>query len=640
MFSVVDSFHSNSNEDCSNISVNDLANLVFASVSKDHPYYQGILQQLETLDVSDSSTKVLVKKLCQNEKLKNISLAAYEVTEGRKTAEELDSLLSDYQNIPEQSDTEADDFVTDDLELVIARSFTKPGLKWRLGALNRMLGSLRSGDFGFIFARPECISGDTVIRIKHNKEGTSSKKYKLSAFYKLFNGNHHLKGVGHQIQASTPDGRVYYTDVEHVSYSGKKVVYSVTTRRGFTLLATSDHEFLMATGEYKQLQDLYLGSEIRSDRTHKAPRRDRSERMGKWPTSPYSTRMVDRYGPYNRAKEHRLSYDAHLNKLSLEEFVKCLNEGTTEGFVYSDSSLDIHHKDMDHNNNDPSNLTLVTRAEHSRLHCLAGDVGNSKFADVDWVESIKYVGEQDVYDIGVSGENKNFRADGIYVHNCGKTTLLASEVSFMAEQVPEESGPIIWLANEEEADKIVMRVYQAAFGITLANLQSDPVYWREEYRKLTKGKLKLIKDTSANKTYIERLCKKYNPAMLIIDQLSKVSGFDADRKDLELGQATEWARGLAKQGRPVVAVHQADGTAEGVKWLTMGHVANAKTSMQADADWILGLGKSNDVGYESLRYLALSKNKLIGDADVTDPALRHGRVEVLLEASVARYRDL
>ena len=30
-----------------------------------------------------------------------------------------------------------------------------PGLRWRLGSLNRMLGSLRKGDFGFIFARPE-----------------------------------------------------------------------------------------------------------------------------------------------------------------------------------------------------------------------------------------------------------------------------------------------------------------------------------------------------------------------------------------------------------------------------------------------------------------------------------------------------
>ena len=29
------------------------------------------------------------------------------------------------------------------------------GLRWRLNWLNKALGSLRKGDFGFIFARPE-----------------------------------------------------------------------------------------------------------------------------------------------------------------------------------------------------------------------------------------------------------------------------------------------------------------------------------------------------------------------------------------------------------------------------------------------------------------------------------------------------
>ena len=71
----------------------------------------------------------------------------------------------------------------------------------------------------------------------------------------------------------------------------------------------------------------------------------------------------------------------------------------------------------------------------------------------------------------------------------------------------------------------------------------------------------------------------------------------------------------------------------------MGHVANAKTAKQAEADWILGIGKQNTDGYENIRYLHLSKNKLLGDED-TDPNLRHGKCEVLLNASIARYGDL
>ena len=115
--------------------------------------------------------------------------------------------------------------------------------------------------------------------------------------------------------------------------------------------------------------------------------------------------------------------------------------------------------------------------------------------------------------------------------------------------------------------------------------------------------------------------------------------FDADRKDLAMGMIYQWAREIAKTYAPVIAVCQADGTGEGVKWLTMGHVADAKTAKQAEADWILGIGKSNDEGFEYMRYLNISKNKLSGDDD-SDPSLRHGRFEVVTEPQIARYKDI
>jgi len=71
----------------------------------------------------------------------------------------------------------------------------------------------------------------------------------------------------------------------------------------------------------------------------------------------------------------------------------------------------------------------------------------------------------------------------------------------------------------------------------------------------------------------------------------------------------------------------------------MSHVSSAKTAKQAEADFILGIGKVNDVGYDQLRYLHASKNKLMGDSD-TVPDLRHGRCECLIDADIARYRDI
>ncbi len=157
----------------------------------------------------------------------------------------------------------------------------------------------------------------------------------------------------------------------------------------------------------------------------------------------------------------------------------------------------------------------------------------------------------------------------------------------------------------------------------------------------TKGK-HLLYDAkgSINKYTVEQLCRRYKPSLLIFDQIDKIVGFEADREDLKLGAMYQWARELAKEfDCPIIAVCQADGSGENQKWLTMGNVANAKTAKQAEADWILGVGKIHDMGYENVRYLNLSKNKLAGDED-SDPSLRHGKAEVLIRADIARYDDL
>jgi len=156
---------------------------------------------------------------------------------------------------------------------------------------------------------------------------------------------------------------------------------------------------------------------------------------------------------------------------------------------------------------------------------------------------------------------------------------------------------------------------------------------------LTGGRIKLYDDASMSSRDVEALCKQLNPALIVVDQLDKIKGFPEDREDLKLGAIYQWGRELAKDYCPIIAVSQADGQGEGVKWLNMGHVANAKTAKQAEADFILGIGKSNDEGMGDVRFLNISKNKLIGDADSL-PGLRHGRSEVLIKADIARYSDI
>lgn len=221
----------------------------------------------------------------------------------------------------------------------------------------------------------------------------------------------------------------------------------------------------------------------------------------------------------------------------------------------------------------------------------------------------------------------------------GKTGFLASEITYMVEHLPQEAGPAIWFNNEEQKKKVKLRTYQAALGLTVETLLSDPVKYEKLYNQITHGKL-LIYDGIFSKREVENLCKQLKPSLICFDQLDKVQGFTSDREDLRLGAIYQWARELAKTYNcPIIGVTQASGEAEDVQWLHMGHIANSKTSKQAEADWILGIGKLNDPSYSKVRYFSIMKNKLMGDMD-TEPSLRHGRMEVLFEPSIMRYVDI
>jgi len=218
----------------------------------------------------------------------------------------------------------------------------------------------------------------------------------------------------------------------------------------------------------------------------------------------------------------------------------------------------------------------------------------------------------------------------------GKTTFLASEVTFFASQT---EGTILWFNNEEGGKKVKIRIYQAATGLTLTQLYANRPKHSAEYMKVTKGNIRLIDDAGMSKRQVERICKEVNPALVIFDQIDKIKGFTNDREDLRLGGIYIWARELAKKYCPVIGVCQSDVTGENKRWLTMDNVANAKTSKQAEADWILGIGAVHDQGLEYVRFLHASKNKLSGDED-SEPHLRHGKMEVQILPDIARYGDM
>ena len=218
----------------------------------------------------------------------------------------------------------------------------------------------------------------------------------------------------------------------------------------------------------------------------------------------------------------------------------------------------------------------------------------------------------------------------------GKTTFLASEITFMASQTDR---PIIWFNNEEQGNKVKIRCFQAALALPREALFANVARNQAAYDNVTKRNIKIVDSGAIFRHEVETILDREKPALIVFDQIDKIGGFPADRNDLTMGAIYQWARNIAKSIAPCIGVCQADGTGDGVQWLTMAHVADAKTAKQAEADWILGIGKNYQEEQEKVRFLHLSKNKLSGDHDFEE-AWRHGKWPCLIHPEIARYEDI
>ena len=112
---------------------------------------------LEDIFSQDTTNKGIIVSLLEEHRRRSlagqVAMLALDVEGGKKSTEDLLNLFNEF----EHQEVEADNItpVDMDLENLYDTQIATPGLRWRLEWLNKSLGSLRKGDFGFIFARPE-----------------------------------------------------------------------------------------------------------------------------------------------------------------------------------------------------------------------------------------------------------------------------------------------------------------------------------------------------------------------------------------------------------------------------------------------------------------------------------------------------
>jgi replicative DNA helicase len=214
----------------------------------------------------------------------------------------------------------------------------------------------------------------------------------------------------------------------------------------------------------------------------------------------------------------------------------------------------------------------------------------------------------------------------------GKTTWIANESSFMAEQLKGTDKRVLWFCNEEHKEAIASRRNSAVLGRSAADIAKDPVKAQRDYIAALgmQDRIIIVHDAGLHKWKIEEKLKKYEAGLIIVDQAMYLHGFENAGSEVErYGQIYRYLRGLSAMHAPVVAIHQAGGEAHGLLYPEGTMLEGSRTKLQAAIDVQIMMGKENDPSRASCRGFNIVKNKLTG---------KHAQGEVEILPEIARFR--
>lgn len=234
--------------------------------------------------------------------------------------------------------------------------------------------------------------------------------------------------------------------------------------------------------------------------------------------------------------------------------------------------------------------------------------------------------------------------------DAGKTSFIADAITYMAPQIPTyfEDGtrPIIWFNNEGPGDRIQERIIQSSLGLPaskLVTLQKAGGLW-DAYKAAIGGDLFRIRvlDVHGYKSWqIEEIIKQTNPALVVFDMIDNIK-FDGEimnggqRTDQVLEGMYQWARELAVRYKLIaLATSQISAEGDGLAYPTLGMLKDSKTGKQGAVDFIITLGKKNEIMYENIRFIGLTKNKLHVEGQKRSP-----HAEVVFAATEGRFYSL
>ena len=221
----------------------------------------------------------------------------------------------------------------------------------------------------------------------------------------------------------------------------------------------------------------------------------------------------------------------------------------------------------------------------------------------------------------------------------GKTTLLASEITYLAPQIPKHRN-VLWLNNEGPGRRIIPRLYQAALGIKRSEMvEMNAAGTLEAAYKTAMGrwdKIRVVDIHGMHSSNVERLIEAHDAEIVVFDMIDNIRGFEnAGRTDERLEQMYAWGRECAvKHNFAGIATSQISVEGDGEMFPSMSMLKDSKTGKQGACDFQIHIGASNSPELAGLRYIGIPKNKLRREGTVSDP-----RATVNFRPEIARYVD-
>jgi len=322
------------------------------------------------------------------------------------------------------------------------------------------VGGLPRGRVVELFGPESCLDANTFIHYELRSKDGERHNVKGGTIRRLYERFHGLPPSGdgrgkykrlrtEEAEFFAPsineEGRVFQNRIADVVEVGERECFRLTMCSGLSIVATPEHKFwdgdrFWALCEVSEGMTLYIhnntpyrvaddAASTRQERPYlyvKAhpvagvkvvrPNTGRSEGRG------YSYE-------YHRLRRSRAIVEARMNGLSLDEYIGRLNDGLLEGLRFLTREQHVHPKDEDYLNDSLDNLVVIDPSSHGRGHALDRH-NNLRFAAIpDIVESVEPAGRSAVYDVRMEAPFNNYVANGLVVHNSGKTTMALHAVA-------------------------------------------------------------------------------------------------------------------------------------------------------------------------------------------------------------------